>query len=433
MSDYQETLDYIFSSLPMFHRIGGAAYKANLDNTLHLSRLTGEPENNFPSVHIAGTNGKGSVSSILASVMQESGLRTALFTSPHLKDFRERIRINSKMIPKTDVVNFFKHYRKDFEAIHPSFFEMTFALAMWWFSREKPDIAIIETGMGGRLDSTNIIQPMLSVITNIGLDHQQFLGGSIHEIAGEKAGIIKQGTPVVIGETHKDSKDIFVEKARQMEAPVYFADRIYEVNSFRFKMSPSPVLDMNIWKEGIEYLPSLISPLAGLYQMRNAPTVLCSLDVLNDLGLTTSVEHIRQGYLRVTQNTGFRGRWQLIGRKPLIICDTGHNLDGIREVVRQIRLVPHEELHMVFGMVEDKERGEILDSLPRFARYYFCKPAVPRGLDAQKLLAEAETLGLAGQAFPGVGEALEAARSRAAEKDLIFVGGSTFVVAEVVK
>jgi dihydrofolate synthase/folylpolyglutamate synthase len=430
--NYQQTLDYIYRSLPMFHRIGAAAYKNDLDNTLALSRLTEHPENSFPSIHIAGTNGKGSVSHLLASILQESGYRTALFTSPHLKDFRERMRVNGKMIPKSAVTEFFKLYRSSFEPLQPSFFEITFALAMWWFSAEKPEIAVIETGMGGRLDSTNIISPLVSVITNIGYDHRQFLGDTLEKIAIEKAGIIKPGIPVVIGESKSPSEEVFRNKAKELGSPIYFADREYDVNSFRFAMRPSPHLEMEVWRSSTVYLKKLSTPLAGLYQLKNCLSVLKATDILQQNGFAITEETILQGFNKVRQNTGIQGRWQFISREPLVLCDTGHNIDGIREVVRQLRFIPHEQLHMVFGMVEDKERDDILDILPRAARYYFCKPGVPRGLDAKLLAEDALKYGIEGSVWPSVTQALEEAKRSAGPKDLIFVGGSTFVVAEVV-
>jgi dihydrofolate synthase/folylpolyglutamate synthase len=432
LSSYQETLDFLYSRLPMFHRIGAAAYKDNLDNTLALSNLTGRPEQSFPSIHIAGTNGKGSVSSLIASILQESGLKVALFTSPHLKDFRERIRVNGSMIPKAEVVRFVKQYRKEFESIEPSFFEWTFSLAMSYFAAEKPDIAVVETGLGGRLDSTNIITPVLSLITNIGWDHMSLLGDTLEKIATEKAGIIKPLIPVVIGESQAGCDKVFTQFARDNKSQIVFADQRYNAERFTFSIKPSPSLTMDVFREGELWLSNLKSSLAGLYQLKNTPAVMMACEMLNELGYEISEEHIRSGFAKVTTNTGLRGRWQMLRKKPLTLCDTGHNLNGLREVVRQLRLIPHEQLHIVLGMVVDKDLDQILEILPRQAVYYFCKPDIPRGLDAETLAAKALEAGISGSIHESVQAALQSATEKADAADLIFVGGSTFVVAEVV-
>ena len=416
----------------MFHRIGAAAYKDNLDNTIALSNLTGRPEQSFPSIHIAGTNGKGSVSSLIASILQESGLKVALFTSPHLKDFRERIRVNGNMIPKAEVVRFVKQYRKEFESIEPSFFEWTFSLAMSYFAAEKPDIAVVETGMGGRLDSTNIITPVLSLITNIGWDHMSLLGDTLEKIATEKAGIIKPLIPVVIGESQSGCDQVFLQFAHDNKSQIVFADQLYNAERFAFSLKPSPSLTMDVFREGELWLSNLKSSLAGLYQLKNTPAVMMACEMLNELGYEISEEHIRNGFARVTTNTGLRGRWQMLRKKPLTLCDTGHNLNGLREVVRQLRLIPHDQLHFVIGMVADKDLDQILEILPRQAVYYFCKPDIPRGLDAGILAAKAMEAGITGSIHESVQAALQSATEKADPGDLIFVGGSTFVVAEVV-
>lgn len=416
----------------MFHRIGAAAYKDNLDNTLALSKLTGHPEQTFPHLHIAGTNGKGSVSALLASILQTAGYKTALFTSPHLRDFRERIRVNGRMIQKAEVSAFVNRYRKEFQSLQPSFFEMTFALAMAHFAQQKPDIAVTEVGMGGRLDSTNIVPSILSVITNIGYDHMAFLGNTLPLIAVEKAGIIKQNTPVVIGETQSETETVFLQTAEQQKAPLVFADQEFDIGHFKLKAHPSPHLLIDLNKGDQEYFTDLKLPLGGLYQLKNTLTVMAAVEQLQHAGFRIEPSHIREGFLNVRKNTGLLGRWQVIGRKPLTICDTGHNLNGLREVVRHLRMLNPPSLHVVFGMVSDKDVEAILDILPRNARYYFCKPQVPRGLDAAVLADKANNLGLSGEAWPGVQQALDAARREAGEDELIFVGGSTFVVAEVV-
>jgi dihydrofolate synthase / folylpolyglutamate synthase len=422
----------MFNQLPMFHRIGAAAYKANLDNTHALCKLTGHPEKTFLSIHIAGTNGKGSVSHLLASVLQASGLRVGLYTSPHLRDFRERIRINGKMIPKSFVTKFISDHKEDFEKLKPSFFEMTFIMAMVYFATEKPDIVIVEAGMGGRLDSTNVINPLLSIITNIGYDHMAFLGNTLEKIAAEKAGIIKKGIPVIIGESKAATDKVFVAHSKTIKAPIVFADTIFDINHFRYKINPSMMLEMDVIKNNEVFLPELKTPLAGLYQLKNSVTVLQAIDILREKGYIISDENIRSGFRDVVKNTGLKGRWQVIGRKPLTICDTGHNIDGILQVVRQFRFIPHDKLHIVFGMVNDKDIDHILEVLPRSANYYFCKPDIPRGLDAKILMGKANSYQLVGKACGSVKQALDAAKKVAGENDLIFVGGSTFVVAEVV-
>jgi dihydrofolate synthase / folylpolyglutamate synthase len=422
----------MFSQLPMFHRIGAAAYRSNLDNTIALSKLAGNPEKKFPSIHIAGTNGKGSVSHLIASVLQSAGYKTGLYTSPHLKDFRERIRMNGAMIPKTYVTSFVSKYRNDFEKLKPSFFEITFAMAMAYFEKEKPDIAVIETGMGGRLDSTNIVEPVLSIITNIGWDHMSFLGDTVEKIAIEKAGIIKKNIPVVIGESQAATDHVFIEKAEQVGTGICFADKDYEVDHFQQMMKPAAMLQMNVSKNNKVYIEDLKTPLAGLYQIKNTVTVLEALEILGKCGFSATKDQIREGFLGVVKNTGLKGRWQIIARKPLTICDTGHNPEGLKEVFRQLRFIPHKELHIVFGMVNDKDISGILDLLPRNASYYFCRPDIPRGLDAELLFSAASEVGLYGKPFPSVKLALAAAREQAVAGDLIFVGGSTFVIAEVV-
>lgn len=428
---YQQTLDYLFSQLPMFHRVGAAAYKADLNNTLALCKMLGNPEKDFKSIHIAGTNGKGSTSHFLASVLQESGYKTGLFTSPHLKDFRERIKVNGRMIKKSEVTAFVTQHRDDFNTIQPSFFEWTFALAAWYFAKEKVDNAVIETGMGGRLDSTNVIKPLISVITNIGFDHTQFLGTTLPEIAAEKAGIIKPGIPVVIGETQTETTPVFVEFSRKQKAELTFADQqIMRVSSGYTKHRP-PLLDAQFHSVNGE-IYTLTSPLSGKYQLKNLATVISTLEKLQQTGMQIQKEHIISGIRNVVKNTGLMGRWQTISRNPLTIVDIGHNPDGILEVLEQIKITPHHKLHFVIGVVNDKDVRAMLAKLPKDAYYYFCKADIPRGLDASELAQKAKEFNLHGNVYLSVKKALTSAQELAGLHDLVLVGGSAFVVAEVV-
>jgi dihydrofolate synthase/folylpolyglutamate synthase len=429
---YQQTLDYMYAQLPMFHRVGGQAYKADLKNTIEICELLGNPQHSFKSVHITGTNGKGSVSHMLASVLETAGYRTGLYTSPHLKDFRERIRVNGKMIPKSSVRRFIAKYKSGFEPVQPSFFELTVGMAFDYFRSQQVDIAVIEVGLGGRLDSTNIINPLLSVITNVSFDHMQFLGDTLEKIAEEKAGIIKPSVPVVIGETQDALIPVFQSRAEACNTTLFFSDQHYAVERFDgYKRQPDKrVVDISL--DGHEYLSSLISPLAGYYQRKNIVTVLGACRKLNEQGINLPVDAIRKGIRNVIKNTGLQGRWQIIGKNPLTICDTGHNEAGLREVLMQIASTPHKKLHVVFGVVNDKHLPPVFDILPLEATYYFCKPDIPRGLDAKDLQQQAFIAGFHGMAYPSVGAALESARLAAGDGDLVFVGGSTFVVAEVV-
>jgi len=428
--DYQQTLDYMLAKLPMFHRVGAAAYRADMGNTLELCEITDYPHRHFQSVHIAGTNGKGSVSHLLSSILQSSGKKVGLYTSPHLRDFRERIRINGKIIPQDYVVRFIERYQNDFDRIQPSFFEMNVALAFSYFADEKVDIAIIETGMGGRLDSTNVISPLVSVITNIGLDHTQFLGDTLEKIAGEKAGIIKPQTPVIIGQTHVNTLPVFRAKAAEMLSPIYFADENFEVHNITYTIKDYPTLSLDIWHKGKPYLENLSSPLAGSYQPHNILTAIQTALILEESGWPTESENIRSGIENVIENTGFTGRWQMLQRYPLTICDIGHNVDGIKEVVRQIGITHHKKLHFVFGVVSDKDISGMLNLLPKEATYYFCNANLPRAMNAELLANKAREIGLKGDAWPSVIEAKKAALKAADNDDLVFIGGSAFVVAE---
>ena len=429
---YKQTLAYLFGQLPMFHRIGAAAYKADLSNTQAMCRFLGNPEKNFRSIHIAGTNGKGSTSHFLASILQEACYKTGLFTSPHLKDFRERVKINGRTISKKDVSAFVRQHRDDFREIQPSFFEWTFALTAWHFASEKVDFAVIETGMGGRLDSTNVVQPILTVITNIGLDHTQFLGNTLAAIAVEKAGIIKQGIPVVIGETITETKGVFDTISAKHKAPVTFADQRIAVQHTRYSKHRQPLLLAEFYSAGSRKEYKLTTPLSGKYQLKNLATVLGCIENLKLSGIHIPDESIMAGIRNVVKNTGLLGRWQTLSLHPLTIADIGHNPDGIREVLEQIALTPHRRLHFVIGVVNDKDVYAMLAMLPKEASYYFCKADIPRGLDAVVLAEQAKEFSLHGQPFGSVAEALTNAKHAAAPDDLVVVGGSAFVVAEVV-
>ncbi|MEI7896329.1 MAG: folylpolyglutamate synthase/dihydrofolate synthase family protein [bacterium] len=429
---YRKTLDYLYEQLPMFHRVGAQAYKANLDNTVAICSLLHHPQDAFRSVHVTGTNGKGSVSHMLASVLQTAGFRTGLYTSPHLKDFRERIRVNGKMIHKGFVTSFISKNRRQFDIIKPSFFELTVGMAFDYFREQQVDIAVVEVGLGGRLDSTNIITPLLSVITNVSFDHMQFLGDTLEKIAFEKAGIIKPGIPVIIGETQETVKPVFIKKAAECRSEIIFADRHFHAANFILTEMNGLHRSMDIFRDGQLYIEQLISPLAGIYQRKNIQTVLGACEQLNKSGVELPPSTICRGMRDVVRNTGFAGRWQILAANPLTICDTGHNEGGLTEVLSQIAVTPHEHLHVVFGVVNDKNLEPILKMLPRNATYYFCKPDIPRGLDAADLLQQATAAGLTGMSYPSVKDALNAAQMQANANDLVFVGGSTFVVAEVV-
>jgi dihydrofolate synthase/folylpolyglutamate synthase len=424
--NYQETIGYLFARLPMYQRIGGAAYKANLNNTIHMCQILGNPERRFRSVHIAGTNGKGSTAHLLASVLQEAGLKTGLYTSPHYNDFRERIKINGTMIPENYVVDFVAKYKAELEKNDLSFFEMTVGMAFAFFADEAVDIAVIETGMGGRLDSTNVITPMVSVITNIGNDHKQLLGDTLPAIAGEKAGIIKPGVPVVIGETQPEVKNVFVQAAANNKAAISFADQKWQaVVDTENEPMMARVLKNN--------RPAYHFPfqLRGTYQQKNLVTAIETIHILKQLGLNISDESMYSGLFRVAGNTGLKGRWQVIGENPLIVCDSGHNPEGLAQAVENIRRMRYRQLHIVFGIVNDKQPDALLALLPQEAVFYFCKADIPRGMPAGLLHSHAAKAGLQGSSFPSVAAALEAAKSSARSEDMIFAGGSIFVVAEV--
>ncbi|GGW68688.1 dihydrofolate synthase/folylpolyglutamate synthase [Winogradskyella epiphytica] len=404
--NYQDTVNWMFQQLPMYQNKGNSAFKKDLTNTIKLAQHLGHPEDGFKSIHVGGTNGKGSTSHMLASILQEAGYKVGLYTSPHLKDFRERIRINGKVISKQFVIGFIKRNQTFFEANSLSFFEMTVGMAFDYFAKQKVDIAVVEVGMGGRLDSTNTITPELSVITNIGFDHTQFLGNTLEAIAGEKAGIIKEKIPVVIGETHSETQSVFIDKANEKHAEVYFADQLID--------------------------ETLESDLKGAYQVHNKKTVLQSIKVLKALGYSIADKHIKEGLLNVMANTGLQGRWQIIGNAPKIVADTAHNKDGLTSTMQQLKKEDFNVLHIVFGVVNDKDLDSIIPLLPKEAIYYFCKPDVQRGLDSKILQKTFKKNKLFGNTYKSVLDALSDAKSKANKNDLIYVGGSTFVVAEII-
>lgn len=428
--NYQETLDWLFSQLPMYQRQGKAAYKADLYNTLELDEYFNYPHKRFKSIHVAGTNGKGSVSHMLASILQETGLKVGLYTSPHLKDFRERIRINGEMISEDEVVRFVENHKLKFEEINPSFFEMTVALAFDYFARMNIDIAVVEVGMGGRLDSTNIINPDLSVITNIGLDHTAFLGDSLEVIAKEKAGIIKENVPVVIGESQVETEPVFFEFANKKNSKIYFADKEYIIDYILESIDNKQVFNVKL-NDKIVY-PNLKLDLLGSYQKRNVIAVLKSIDVLKEAGYKIGLVSVFNGLEKVITNTGLLGRWQILGFNPTIICDTGHNVEGITYILEQIKQTPYKKLHFVFGVVDDKNIDKILALLPEDATYYFTRADIPRALDQNTLKEKANEYNLIGESYEKVEIALKNAKKNVEHNDLIFIGGSTFVVAEVV-
>ncbi len=428
MMNYSQTVEYLYSRLPMFTRVGAAAFKKDLHNTIAFCSALDNPQNQYKTIHIGGTNGKGSTSHMLAAILQTAGYKTGLYTSPHLKDFRERIRIDGKMVSKNFVTSFVQQQQSLIEEIEPSFFEVTVAMAFSYFAQEKVDVAIIEVGLGGRLDSTNIIHPDLSVITNISLDHTNMLGNTFAEIAFEKAGIIKQNTPVIIGERHPETDFVFEQKAKEQNANLTFAEDELSVANASVK---SGLLQLNI-KGKDNTLTQLSLDLTGNYQRKNAVTVLQSVRALRKIGYQIEDEAVYEALKSVKKLTGLQGRWQILAKNPLTICDTGHNKAGIAEVVQNIQQTPHEQLHMVIGMVKDKDITAVLSLLPQNASYYFCQPELERALPAQELAEQGANFNLKGQVFNSVATALAAARLKAQPKDLIFVGGSTFVVAEII-
>ena len=428
---YAETLDYLFNALPMFQRVGASAYKADLTNTISLCEHLGNPQETFKTIHVAGTNGKGSTSHALASVFQAAGYKTGLYTSPHLKSFTERIRIDGKEITEEDVVEFVANNRAFLDQLQPSFFEMTVGMAFWCFAKEAVDIAVIEVGMGGRLDSTNVIHPELCVITTIGYDHTQFLGNTLPLIAGEKAGIIKQGVPVVISQTQKETQEVFSQLAAAKQAAIVFADQVWEVTKLPESENPNIHQPSNFKVRSSDVEFTMKFDLNGDYQRFNLPGILEAVKQLRNQGWNLSDTALQVGLESISEQTGLKGRWQLLQVNPIILADTGHNEAGIGEVVNQLKKYSYSKLWMVIGMVNDKDISKVLDLLPKEANYIFCQASIPRAMDAHELARKGNEKGLIGQVIPTVTEALEFARKNADSDDLIFVGGSTFVVAEI--
>ena len=432
MQTYEEVITYLYDHLPYYQRSGQAAYKDSLDNTIALDVMFDHPHQNFKSVHVAGTNGKGSVSHMLASILMECGYKTGLYTSPHLKDFRERIRVNGEKIDPEFVVEFVSEFlsQNTFKGLEPSFFELTVMMAFEYFSKNKVDIAVIEVGLGGRLDSTNIIRPELSVITNISLDHTYLLGDTLGKIALEKAGIIKKKVPVIIGESHPQTGMIFKGVATELSAPLDFADQNFRVGVGLLSKDNRQIFTVR--KGEMVIYQNLRLDLLGIYQAKNICTVIAAVEQLRHQGWIIPESALRNGLEKVCENTGLMGRWQVIGANPRIICDTGHNEGGMREVVTQISQTPYKKLHFVIGMVSDKDIAGVLNLLPREAVYYFTKAAIPRALDENQLMKMAAFFSLHGKSFPSVAEAIGSAKLNADKDDLIFIGGSTFIVAEAI-
>lgn len=421
--NFEEAIEYLYKALPMYQRVGKVAYKKDLTNTLKLCDVLGNPQNEFKSVHIAGTNGKGSSAHLISAILQSAGYKVGLYTSPHLKSFTERIRVSGQEIPKNEVVHFVEIIKPSIEDINPSFFEITVAMAFDHLARQEVDISIIETGLGGRLDSTNVITPLVSLITNIGEDHQDMLGDTLEKIATEKAGIIKPEVPIVIGELQTDLVSVFQDVAIESKSELQFASDRYRVicNSYT----------IDVLENGNPRISNVIPQLKGTYQNKNLPGVLGVIDELNEQGFNVSDKHIKDGIEQVVDMTGLKGRWHILGKEPLTICDTAHNMEGIKLVLEQLQSLELNTLHMVWGMVNDKSIDSILDVLPKDAHYYFCQANVPRALPASELHNAAITAKLKGEVIADVNQAILTAKSKAQSNDVIFIGGSTFVVAEI--
>ena len=426
--DYPQTIEYLFTRLPVFSRIGAAAYKADLFNIKALAQQLDNPERKFKSIHVAGTNGKGSTSHMLAAILQKAGYKTGLYTSPHLHDFRERIRINGHMIPEKNVIAFTERISDFIEKNEPSFFEITVAMAFEWFAMEEIDIAVIEVGLGGRLDSTNIIIPEISVITNISYDHMDLLGNTLQKIAFEKAGIIKPGIPVVVGEEQAEIKNIFLQSAAENGSPIYFASQKRFPGEWR---TEDQLLYVQLTEVHNNNKKNFLLDLPGLYQLKNIVTVAEVVSILNQNGFNIPDTAMQQGLRQVKSLTGLHGRWDILHENPLIVTDVGHNEEGMKAIARQIENTTHENLHIIIGMVKDKAIENILRPLPKMADYYFTRAQIPRALPETELSEKAEKLGLQGRSFSHVKQALEAAILKAGPKDLILVCGSVFLAGEV--
>lgn len=422
--NYQETIQYLYNSTPVFEHVGASAYKEGLSNSLALDAHLGAPHRTFKSIHVAGTNGKGSTSHALAAILQACGLRVGLYTSPHLVDFRERIRVNGSPVPEAFVVDFVAKHRAFFEPLHPSFFELTTAMAFAYFAESKVDVAVIEVGLGGRLDCTNIISPILSVITNISLDHTGFLGDTLAKIAAEKAGIIKPNTPVVVGETTAETRPVFENTAKEHHAPVTWAEEEPEVLQWQHRPEGGIALQTRSFGE-------LVFELGGDYQHLNANTILTTISQLQALGFGITAKEVAQGMASVCRSTGLIGRWQTLGRAPLVVCDTGHNVAGWLYLSKQIAAQSYRKLRMVFGMVDDKDLDTVLTLLPKDAAYYFTQASTHRAVPADIVAKQAAKKGLQGTTYNNVKAAYDAALSDAATDDFVFVGGSSYVVADL--
>lgn len=423
--NYNETIQYLYDRLPVFHQIGAAAYKPGLENSIKMMDKIGNPQNAYKTIHVAGTNGKGSVSHFLAAILQSAGFKTGLYTSPHLMDFGERVRVNGEMVKQQFVIDFIEKNKILFDEIQPSFFEATMALAFDYFSVEKVDVAVIEVGLGGRLDSTNIIHPELSVITNISFDHMQFLGDTLDKIAFEKAGIIKPKTPIVVGETLPKTKPVFLKKANSEKAPIFFAEETQQIHFLKNENDKMIV-------ETPEY-GELAIGLNGIYQLKNVATVLKVVTELQKLGFNISEESIRDGLKNVVSLTGLQGRWQVIQENPKIVLDTGHNKAGFEYITEQLKKQKYKKLHIVFGMVNDKDISGVLSLLPQDAEYYFTAAQTKRALAPEELKKLAEKFSLDGNIYKSVSDAVKSALTQAVHEDLIYIGGSNFVVGEALE
>lgn len=421
---YEETLHYLYTSTPLFQNVGKDAYKEGLENTYELDKHFGHPHKRFKTIHIAGTNGKGSCSHTLAAILQSAGYKTGLYTSPHLVDFRERIRVNGTPVPKDYVTLFVEENRSFFEPLHPSFFELTTAMAFKYFAEQHVDVAIIEVGLGGRLDCTNIITPDMCIITNISFDHTQFLGNTLEKIAKEKAGIIKSGIPVVIGETSTETRTVFQNKAAETHAPITFAEDESLVEDWKTGTDGYRIYQTKDYAD-------LEGELGGLYQIKNTNTILTAVRQLKQIGYTITEQDVRNGFANVCKLTGLMGRWQTIETSPKVICDTGHNVGGISYIVEQLKHETYKHLHIVIGMVNDKDISGVLSLLPKDAYYYFTQASVKRALPAEEMAQKAYAANLQGSYYDNVQTALEAAKAKADKDDLIFVGGSSFIVADL--
>lgn len=429
--NYKKTLQYLYDTLPVFHRTGKAAYKANLDNSIQLDKHFGNPHEKYKTVHVAGTNGKGSVSHLIASVLHSSGYKTGLYTSPHLFDFRERIKINGREIPEQKVIDFVEENKSFIECLQPSFFEITSSMAFWFFAEEQVDVAVIETGLGGRLDSTNIITPKLSVITNIGFDHTEFLGNSLDKIASEKAGIIKPRTPVVIGEKHEQTTKVFIAKAEEADSPIFFAEDCLKIlhteNKSGKQIFTFTSLNRDLFPDN-EFIASL--DLEGSYQSKNIVTALTALAILKNQSFKIDSKTEQKGLANAASNTNFNGRWQILKNSPTVICDTGHNAHGLKYTMKQLKEQNYESLYFILGIVADKDLDSIITLLPENAYYFFTQASIHRAMNFETLAKKCMTAGLQGEPVATVSEAIQKALEKASANDVIFIGGSTYVVAE---